>query len=201
MMKVRGTPASGKTVLAQLLAEHIYQQDESVHIIWIYGWPTKAERRNYRSYLQEKGWIEYAKTVFIFDEAQESYHDIELWTGFFKSMRAHRERRAIVLCSYGSPASRISFREIPLVVTDAQRVTLRHIDHKDHLPPVGLFFTLSEFNDLVTKNYPSPQFHFHSSFFDTLFRVTNGHVGAIQDFISIIIADDVSSFALKKMMV
>ena len=54
-------------------------------------------------------------------------------------------------------------------------------------PPVGLFFTRSEFNDLV-KNQKSD---FDESFFDAVFRITNGYVGAIHDFIQIDINDGV----------
>ena len=199
-IQVRGTPASGKTVLAQLLADHISQNDPNVRIIWIYGWPLKdvKESGNYRSYLEQQGWVEREKTVFIFDEAQLSYEDAQLWGEFFKSMHDHEECRAIVFASYGCPTSRISIKGTPMVIPDPQRVTLRHVAHEDGFPPTGLLFTRSEFNDLVIKHYPSSVFYFHSSFFDALFDITNGHVGAIHDFTGIIIADDVGSFAFTK---
>ena len=58
-IQVCGTPASGKTVLAQLLADHISQTDSNVCIIWIYGWPLKdiKESGNYQSYLEQQGWV------------------------------------------------------------------------------------------------------------------------------------------------
>ena len=76
----------------------------------------------------------------------------------------------------------------PISVPDRQRVTLRHVDHEDDLAPVGLFFTRSEFNDLV-KDWKS---FFDESFFDAVFHITNGHVGAIHDFIRIVSDDSVS---------
>lgn len=177
-MKVRGTPASGKTVLARLLGTHISQRDPSVHVIWIQGWPQRvAESRDYQSYLQDKGWIINRETVFIFDEAQATYRDGTLWHHFFKSMETFNAR-VIIFCSYGSPSLRINVGEImeiptPISVPDHQRITLRHVDHEDDLPPVGLLFTQSEFNDLVKdqKSYSD------ESFFDAVFRITNGHVG------------------------
>ncbi|KAF8331794.1 hypothetical protein F5887DRAFT_55236 [Amanita rubescens] len=98
---------------------------------------------------------------------------------------------AIVFCSYGNPLLRINVgetMEIPTLISvpDYQRVTLRHVDHEDNLPPVGLLFTQSEFNDLI-KNQKS---YFDESFFDDVFRITNGHVGAIHDFIQIVTSDD-----------
>jgi hypothetical protein len=73
----------------------------------------------------------------------------------------------------------------PISVPDHQRVTLRHVGHDDDLPPVGLFFTQS---DLV-KNQKS---YFDKSYFDAVFRITNGHVWAIHDFIQIVTNDGVS---------
>ncbi len=206
-MKVRGTPASGKTVLAQLLAIHISQQNSNVHTIWIQGWPQQVvDSRNYRTYLEQQGWDVNKETVFIFDEAQGTYRDGTLWHKFFKSMHTFKRCRAIVFCSYGSPSLRINVGDplevpTPILVADPQRVTLRHIDHEDDLPPVGLLFTRSEFNDLVEHYYSFPKSCFDSSFFDALFDVTNGHVGAIHDFIQMVISDGVSPFlALKRVM-
>jgi hypothetical protein len=53
----------------------------------------------------------------------------------------------------------------------------------------GLFFTQAEFYDLISTKYLSCRFH--QSFLDTLFEITNGHIGAITDFIRIILEHDV----------
>ena len=131
-------------------------------------------------------------TVFIFDEAQLTYVDGDLWSRFFKSMRDHKNRRAIIFTSFGSPSSRITIAGFPIHLSDHQRVTLRAVQHDDNLPPVGLFFTRTEFNDLVSLRYPSANYPFHTSFLDRIFDITNGHVGAIVDFIGTILAHDVS---------
>jgi hypothetical protein len=55
---------------------------------------------------------------------------------------------------------------------------------------VGLFFTQTEFIDLVSRLFPA---HLHSS--STPSDITEGHVGASYDFI--IITHDVGPFALK----
>jgi hypothetical protein len=187
-LKVRGTPASGKTVLAQLLAQYISRNDPTMKVIWIDRWPLKDVKAigGYRNYLQKMGWVKCEETVFIFDEAQLSYEDIDLWADFFRSMHAYEDRRAIVFASYGSPSSRISFEGIPMLLNDRQRVTLRPIHHEDDLPPVGLFFSREEFDDLVSKRYPSSSYYFHSSFFDAVFDLNGGHIGAICDFVTII---------------
>lgn len=201
-MKVRGTPGSGKTVLTRLLASHIKQQDPTVdRILRIFRWPSIAGRGDYDVILKEKGWVEHEKTVFIFDEGQTTYDDEGLWNDFFKSIHEGKGlRRAIVFAGYGSPTSRVIIKGVtPMNLPDHQRVTLRHVAHGDGLSPAGLLFTQSEFNDLVDNYFRSPDsdLYFDQSFFDALFEITNGHVGAITDFITIISAHDVSPFLLK----
>jgi len=75
-LQVRGTPASGKSTLAQLLSQHICVQEPDVHVIWVGMWDFDdvAQCGGWYSYLKErKGWIPAKDTVFIFDEAQVSY--------------------------------------------------------------------------------------------------------------------------------
>jgi hypothetical protein len=151
--QVRGTPASGKTWLAELVSWYIRQQEPATHVIWIQGWSrdeVKAKGRWQRYFETEMGWVEHENTVFVFDEAQMSYEDGDLWNNFFKSIHSYN-CRAIAFASYGSASSRFTIAGTPIVIEDAQRVTLRAIQHKDDLPPVGLFFTRMEFDDLVSK--------------------------------------------------
>ena len=58
---------------------------------------------------------------------------------------------------------------ILIVIEDSQRVTLCAIQPKDDFPPVGLFFTPMEFDDLVSNLYPSQEYSFDPSFFNTVF--------------------------------
>jgi hypothetical protein len=189
-LQVRGTPASGKTTLAQLLAQHIEQQDPAVNVI---GWPLEevAKMGGWRRYLEKKGWIERERTVFIFDDAQLSYDDWDFWIGFLKSMHDFNDRRAIAFVSFGSPTSHIEIKGTTITMVASQRVTLRPIIHDDGLPSVGLFFSQEEFDDLVSKHFPPKQHFFDSSFFHAVFLVTGGHIGAIHDFIQIITDHDV----------
>jgi hypothetical protein len=173
-------------------------------VIWIQGWSrneVKSKGRWERYFETEMGWVKHEKTVFVFDEAQMSYEDGDLWNNFFKSIHSYRNCRAIAFASYGSASSRFIIAGTPIVIEDTQRVTLRAIQHKDDLPPVGLFFTRMEFHDLVSNLYPSREYCFDTSFFDAVFDLTEGHVGAIHDFVKIIVAHDVGSFTLARMMI
>ena len=206
-LQVRGTPASGKTTLCGLLAHYINQQEPAVHIILIHGWPREIEKkRGWQVYLQEEGWVPGKKTVFIFDEAQMSYRDFDLWGEFFKNL-VYSDLFAIAFASYGSPISHQGgktsdsdweIQSTPFVLSDSQRVTLRPIDHGDGFNAVGLLFNRTEFDDLVGKRYPPSEFPFDPSLFDGVFDLTGGHVGAILDFLNIIIAHDVRFFMMSE---
>jgi hypothetical protein len=191
--QVRGTPASGKTMLAQLLGQYLSQQEPDVDVIWADEWPIQEVKDigGYRPYLKRLGWKEGQKTVFIFDEAQTSYEDSVLWNGFFKSIHAYDDRRAITFASYGSPCSRITMLGTSIELVDSQRVTLRPIDHEDGLQPAGLLFSRIELDDLISR-LCSGHHYFHQSFLDAIFDLTGGHVGAIYDLVKTITGDDVS---------
>jgi hypothetical protein len=127
--------------------------------------------------------------VFIFDEAQLSYWDMDLWTGFFKEIRGNTpDRWAIAFASYGSASSRFKIQGNPIWLNDSQRVTLRTIDHHDGLPAVGLFFSQEEMDDLVSVLWRSHHY-FDPSFFVSVLHISAGHIGAICDFLKVVAAD------------
>jgi hypothetical protein len=151
--------------------------------------------RSWGSYFRRKGWKKWDKTVFIFDEAQLTYWDFNLWNSFFKSIHDF-ECYAIVFASYGSPTS-TDVRDTNMVISNPQRVSLTPIDYEDGLPPVGMLLTRSEFGDLVSKRYPSEQTSFHPTLLDSIFSITAGHAGAASDILEVILAlDDVCPFAV-----
>ena len=193
-LQVRGTPGSGKTVLSWLLAWHIYQHDQTAHVIFVSGWDLDHVRRlgGWKLYLQhEKGWDEENKTVLIFDEAEATYGDSDLWLQFFIHVEDYQNQSVIVFSGHGSPTSqlRVSDTNTPWSVGDLQRVTLHRGDGPG---AVGLLFTRAEFNDFINKRFPSPEFRFHPTFYDSVFDITGGHVGAICGFLGVIIAHSVS---------
>jgi len=195
--QVRGTPASGKTSLAELVGARVREQEPATNVIWVQGWPPKPVHEggpHWKDYLKTMGWDQSEQTVFIFDEAQLSKWDGDLWNNFFKPISSFPQRRAIIFTSYGSPYSHITIAGTPIFIEDAQRVTLRPIQYDDGTASVGLLFTQTEFDDLVTKQYPKN--HFDSSFLNNVFDLTGGHVGAFLDFIKIIVNHKASTFVL-----
>jgi hypothetical protein len=53
-----------------------------------------------------------------------------------------------------------------------------------------------EFDGLVRKRLSSPDHYFDTSFFNEVFKITGGHVGAILDFVNIIAATTVRFFMM-----
>jgi hypothetical protein len=171
-----------------------------VHIISLPEWPLEKVEKigGWEAYLRGKGWRQREKTYFIFDEAQPSYEDASLWNVFFKNLSIYNDQFVIAFASYGSPTSHLTFRGIPIYVNDSQRVALRPIDSGDGLDAVGLLFTQMEFDDLVSKRFSSSEYFFDKSFFDGVFLLTGGHVGAIYNFVAIIVADDVRFYVMSE---
>ena len=200
-LQVRGTPGSGKSTLAKLLGRHFRVQEPNVRVIWISGWNPDdvAECLGWYPYLKkQKGWIPKENTVFIFDEAQESYMDGELWNDLFKCIHDYPERRAIAFTSYGSPSSIVKMQGISIFVASRARVSLLPTADEDNLPAAGLLFSHAEFDELVSKHYPDSEYCFHPSFLDMVFEITEGHVGAMFCFLNIILGSDVMYFLVNE---
>ena len=182
-------------MLAQLLAQYALRRDPDMDVIWVNGWSLEEveDSGGHLSYLEKKDWAPDRDTLFIFDDAQVSYKDMDLWGHFFKSIRERKNRRAIAFSSYGTSSPRISVPGMPIQWNKSQKVTLHPIDHGDGLPTVGILSSREEFDDLISRQYPN---HFDSSFSDSAFDLTEGHVGAVLAFMTVIVAHDVDPYYL-----
>ncbi len=88
-----------------------------MNVIWVSEWPIdKVEQSGgYYAFLEHvKGWDKGANTVFIFDEAQMTYWDEQLWRDFFRMLGDYNNLWAIAFASYGDPTSRIFIGETPI---------------------------------------------------------------------------------------
>ena len=55
--QVRGTPASGKTSLAELIRGRIHQQEHATAVIWVQGWSRERCGPRWDEYLKMMGWV------------------------------------------------------------------------------------------------------------------------------------------------
>ncbi|PVF91053.1 hypothetical protein CPB86DRAFT_855693 [Serendipita vermifera] len=215
-------PASGKSTLTELLADHIKAKEGRYPII-INDWPESSKPRSTKSYKREPHntrlqntelqntkphdqpmWLDWLKikskqryndkgsNIVIIDEAQLTYHNSSFWNGYFKTIDYTHHDPVILFASYGSPVGRVSTEVIgtPMVIPDAQRVSLQPVDHQDGIPPVGLLFTGKEFDDVVKARYPNNRFS--QDFLKFVYDTTARHIGTIRDMLESVQSDMVS---------
>lgn len=193
VVHVRGTPASGKTILANLLWHHYLERGERV--VFTEYWPLDvlSARVHLARLCREFGYHEiqphnlaYANIVFIMDEAQQSYgaSDSELWNGFIKQQAyAHGGPRVCLFSSYGSPSTGATQRRdgtTPHIFDASRRVSIA-LSSVPGSPDICLFYNEEEFEDVVTRTCedPTTRFRFDPAAHQYLYSVTSGHPGAV----------------------
>ena len=184
--QVRGTPASGKSTLAQLLYKHIL--NKGVTPILISQWRNRGEKGEWYDFLWD-GYDPKDPQVIILDEAQLTYWDTTFWNNSLKMIKPKSIHCVILFASYGSPNGRVSVEGTTMIIPGRQHVALRPIDHGDGIASSGLFLTEEEFADMVQKGSPG---RFASNFLAFVLSVTAGHPGAVEDLLQIVLAHDVS---------
>ncbi|KAH1426977.1 hypothetical protein KXX64_004267 [Aspergillus fumigatus] len=130
-------------------------------------------------------------TILIIDEAQRSYSDTLFWNSIIKPRLSHEglDISFSLFCCYGSPLTGVDMELdtdirafTPAHFKLAQRVTLTPQSHPSS-PPIGLFFTRSEFTDaaqrLTANSRLQEKFTLRPDAEDYLFSLTNGHPGGL----------------------
>ena len=186
---IRGTPSSGKTTLAHLLGEYYNRRREPV--VFLNGWhnvskPSTHLIRECEAYgyfgIQYHTLLK-TNVVFIFDEAQQSYNDTDLWTGIIKTQSSSRGGPKFCLfSSYGSPANgpmKYPLGSTPIHFGAEQRISITPSPFVEN-GHVCLFYSQEEFKDVVSRicSDPARLFTLDSAAHEYLYTITNGHPGA-----------------------
>jgi len=173
---VRGTPGSGKSVLAKLLRSYINEQEPDTEVILINAWPENKKVQTFDN------------TILILDEAQTTYGDKDFWSRFKNP--GLEDMRVVAFASHGSSGYTGPDNVMPMWIRMEQRVGLARLDCGDGIV-VGLLFTRDELNAFVQLKYRDNGFS--DSFIDCIFDMTNGHVGACESLIDKVIAHEVKN--------
>ena len=127
----------------------------------------------------------HTNTVFIIDEAQESFADHALWLGPIKSQSgASGGARICLLSSYGSPTSGspvFADAQVPLYLEPSQRVSIAEQSDPES-SGICLFYNEEEFEDAVNRlcSCPDTSLDMDSSARAYLYAMTKGHPGAVE---------------------
>ncbi|KAJ7287321.1 hypothetical protein C8J57DRAFT_1653419 [Mycena rebaudengoi] len=140
-IQIRGTPASGKTTLLHLLAEHIHEMEPDIPIHMLVG--LDADNNSFQTLLEAQTSADEQKQYVLWDECQMTYQSSPIWDIFkFAQQGGGPQLFIIIVCVYGSAG---------LVALSAT------LDPN----PVGLLLNNAEFEDVLrcAKDVPvfSPQ--------------------------------------------
>ena len=115
-------------------------------------------------------------TYLLFDDAQDTYCDLELWNAFFKNVTSMANIYVALFCSYGSASPRL---------VDESYGTSDHFDEYHRLSllptpqtPLGLYLSYDELEDLLSR-YPHP-LNLAEDVKKEILAWTAGHIGAIK---------------------
>jgi hypothetical protein len=198
VVHVRGTPASGKSVLAHLLQNHVEKTCPSLWVYLITWNPAYLSSKKLDigsthddlfncvtgQSVQLRDWHNVQNTLLLIDEAQLSYEYSALWNDFMKLICGIQWGPWVVLfSSYGSPSDS-PLQEgnkfgAPMAFSKKQRVSIRPLYENN--PSISLYFTRPEFDEVVARiceQYANQQpFNPSSDLIDHIWKLCNGHPG------------------------
>ncbi|TCD67042.1 hypothetical protein EIP91_000604 [Steccherinum ochraceum] len=205
---VKGTPASGKTTLRDLLYNRILQSDPSADIYYVNSWQNtenapwpfwkpdpwgSTERRRksggHKATPQNPSRSVFVKectrpTWFLFDDAHDTYRDSQLWDDVFDTSKALNANVYIVLfATYGGPRtaadSEAPIDAIPHQIPAARIMSLHPTSDVTH----ALSFGEDEAQELIKRIQPC-EIAEDLSFW--VYNSSRGHVGAMRALITFI---------------
>lgn len=195
---VRGTPASGKTILIHLLHSYILQQNTHFKVHVFSGWP--AGMRNNESFAHIESlvgigmneiFVAQDRVIFI-DDAQSSYYDDAFW-GFLKLVEPGFGAYFVLFSAYGSPGPYpVQMKTgTPPVLKAQQRITLNwELESESSL---GLLLKDDEAHDLMSRacTYNADRPTLSEELRNLLFKISGGHAGALSGLVDTIITNNV----------
>ena len=219
VIHVRGTPTSGKSILAHLFGDYVKTKrpDIDVHL---FTWPVDIERKDHRNYhlrnyyhllndilnqpaTDSDTWLKRQNTLIIIDEAQRSYKFHNIWDEFIKTLASSNGSGPFVVLfsSFGSPAGTpvevpIESGSAPVQFRPDQRVSIQALPYTN--PNVSLYFSREEFSDAVArlcKKYRSDDgndFIPSEELMQHIWELTNGHPGGVSAVVETLIHSTVS---------
>lgn len=205
VLLVRGTPASGKTILMNLIHEHVTKNLPHLRLHISRGWPSNlsfAESQNYLENMLGLARDQLFKahdTIICIDDAQSTYYDEELWS--FLKILDSGGASFILFRSYGiaGPEPVEVKSGTPPRFGKLQRISLQWEENPSMDPPIGLLLLRDEAYDLISRccaqNANKPVIS--SEFSELLYKLSGGHAGALSGLVETVVNDHASTPLLK----
>ncbi|PYH86816.1 hypothetical protein BO82DRAFT_379929 [Aspergillus uvarum CBS 121591] len=166
LMRVNGTPASGKTTMMNLVANELLVRPPTTPIYILDGWEeARVEKAG--------GWTLYLKApvgvpgrslrnhscYILVDEAHESYWDKQLWSALFKSCGPGDAAKIVLFTCYGTAEDDDhrpeQYFKTPMTFLPHQQISLRPEALDPEWKPIGLLLEESEANDILPQVLPT----------------------------------------------
>lgn len=188
---IRATPQAGKSILLKLLGNYILRERRDLEPVYV-QWESRTQRNNlpYEEFLNNAQSLSRvknaayrtcnlkAKVLYLIDEAQISYEEIDFWDTGLKNRLSRQQPSYVLVCLYGLDVShhRLS-NEVSrsLSVSPHQRVELRPSSTNNPF----LLFSLEETKIVVQKWAMINKYKLTDDLYEYLHLVTGGHPGMV----------------------
>lgn len=203
---IRGTPASGKSVLMGLLASTINATLPSYRVITVSTeWPkTLRTTPECVGHMNAETGVEYrtllsSREVFLlWDEAQSTYASSWFWSTFLKDTSNITGPYVVLFASYGSPAGSPveASTFIPPHLSPLQRIGLQWSEGDPF--SVGLLMTEAESRDLIMRRLKAEfsLYDYEENLIKAIVQMAGGHTGVLSGIVSAIGGSIVSQRSL-----
>lgn len=189
---IRATPQVGKSTLLKLLGRHILHNEKDLEPVFVHWMPNrKRDYLPYKEYLSRKKslWQERnrsirphnpkARTVYLIDEAQDSYDEEEFWTELLKKHHIGSQDLYVLVCLYGASAN--AYDQKPKTASQASKVdTFQRVELRPSRPgSLHLLFDTSEISETVSKWASPNNVTLSGDVYEYLRVATDGHPGIL----------------------
>lgn len=198
ILHIRGTPASGKSILRLLLARYIGVVRPAWTVSSQEAWPHHLQDNDLEGTaaflesclnLPRDQFYSTEDRVLLVDEAQMTYRNVYFWNSFLKLIDNTQGVYVILFSLYGSPGRRpIELVGLtPPVLSEDQRISLVWTT-SGVFDPVGLLFTREEAREVIalaTEFYQDKP-KFAPELLDWLYYLSGGHAGALDGLMQVL---------------
>jgi hypothetical protein len=205
MLLVQGTPASGKTVLMNLIHQRLLDQHPHLDVRVINSWPSDVtdEERTFRKLERSTArtidqlWSD-NNCVILVDEAQGTYTNTAFW-GFLKQLLSGRGAYVVLFNAYGSRRAKpVELAGItPPILGKQARIGLTWKSDFEDEESVGLLLSDEEVADVCRRweDTNNEGLRLSDEIKDHFRTVSGGHAGVFAGLLQCLIDDEKASFS------